>query len=204
MHAKKRSLKLLGFILLVGISAGACSSTPFLRVDYQLPPPSDLLKGVKVFLSYRDLRENKAFLSESAKKALKNFSGDFTLVVVHHDQSGRLLGAYDLSGMLKEAFKQRLENMGIEVSAAPQAELQIEFVLTQFRLDLASRKWTLNMSYQVNLLKDKNVIATETVSGEAERVQLIGNKEAEKLIGELVSDMINRVDLQKMFRQAGL
>ena len=204
MHAKKRSLKLLGLILLVGISAGACSSTPFLRVDYQLPPPSDLLKGVKVFLSYRDLRENKAFLSESAKKALKNFSGDFTLVVVHHDQSGRLLGAYDLSGMLKEAFKQRLENMGIEVSAAPQAELQIEFVLTQFRLDLASRKWTLNMSYQVNLLKDKNVIATETVSGEAERVQLIGNKEAETLIGELVSDMINRLDLQKMFRQAGL
>jgi hypothetical protein len=204
MSAKKRSLKMVGLILLVGISAGACSSSPFLRVDYQLPPPSDLLKGVNVFLTYRDLRENKAFLSESAKNALKDFSGDFTLVVVHHDQSGRLLGAFDLAGMLKEAFKQRLQNMGVEVSTAPQAELQIEFVLTQFRLDLASRKWVLNMNYQVNLLKGKNVIATETVGGEAERLQLIGNKEAETLIGELVSDMLNRVNLQKMFRQAAV
>ena len=60
------------------------------------------------------------------------------------------------------------------------------------------------MSYQTKLLKDGNIILSETVSGKAERYKVVGSREAEKVIGELLTDMINQLDVQQLFRRAGL
>ncbi|UCG04856.1 MAG: hypothetical protein JSV83_13090 [Desulfobacterales bacterium] len=192
--------------LIFFIATGLCCCAPsnLLRVHYQLPPRSDELAGNQIFLSFKDAREKKTMLSESAREALSDFSGNFTLVVGQDAGGEKLLGAYDLDSLLKEAFKQRIEHTGIQVSEKMQLETQIEFVLKQFMLDLQDRKWILTMSYQTNLLKDGNVIISETISGSAERLKMSARRDAEKIIGELISDTINKVNLSELFREAGL
>jgi hypothetical protein len=160
------------------------------------------LQDANVDLIFKDMRKNQAIISRSAKKELRDFSGDFTLVVARENENGKLIGVFDLSSMLKEIFKQRLENTGINVSEEKQLETQIEFVLKEFILDYVDRNWKITMSYQVNLKKESQVVVSESVSGQAERLKVIGNQEADKVIGELITDMVNKIDLQQLFRQA--
>ena len=60
------------------------------------------------------------------------------------------------------------------------------------------------MEYEANLTKDSQIIARETVRGSAERVKIIGSREAEKVVGDLFSDILNRLDIEKLFEQAML
>ena len=68
--------------LVLAFFAGACTPKPFLKVQYQLPSPSSTLEGKKVALAVSDMREKKAFLTENARKSLKDFNGTFSLVVL--------------------------------------------------------------------------------------------------------------------------
>jgi hypothetical protein len=189
--------------LILLIFAGACSSKPFLIVHYQLPSPSDTLAGKEVRPIVFDLRENKAFLSENAKKSIKQFNETYSLVAVNQDGSGNLLGIYEINTLLSELFKQRLTNLGIRVPPPTNdSEYELEINLQDFKLDLAGRKWIMNMSYQANLLKDGRLLAMETVSGSAERVKVMAKSDAEKLMGELMSDMVNKLEMAKLFQQA--
>jgi hypothetical protein len=42
----------------------------------------------------------------------------------------------------------------------------------------------------------------EAVSGSAERLQLLKKNDAEKVLGELLTDMANKLDLVRLFQQA--
>ena len=64
-------------VLFFAFFAGACTSKPFLKVQYQLPSPSSTLEGKKVNLAVSDMRGEKAFLTENAGKSLKNFTKRF-------------------------------------------------------------------------------------------------------------------------------
>jgi hypothetical protein len=44
----------------------------------------------------------------------------------------------------------------------------------------------------------------ETVVGNAERINIIGRKGADTVISEIFTDMLNRVDIVKLFAQAKL
>jgi hypothetical protein len=185
------------------ILTGACSSKPFLIVNYQLPSPTDTLAGKEVSQVIIDKRQSKAFLSESAQKSLREFDETFSLVVLKEDGSGNLLGIYEVDALIDEIFKQRLINIGLQVSAPTgQTEYELEIKLEEFKLDLAGRKWILNMSYQANLLKNGRLRAVESVNGSAERLKVMAKSDAEKLLGELLTDMVNKLDLVKLFQQA--
>ena len=199
--SKRAVLAATALILL--IFAGACSSKPFLIVHYQLPSPSDTLAGKEVRPIVSDLRENKAFLSENAKKSLKQFNETYSLVAIKDDGSGNLLGIYEIDTLISELFKQRLNNLGIRVPPPTHdSEYELEIKLQDFKLDLAGRKWIMKMSYQAILLKDGRLLAMESVSGSAERVKVMGKSDAEKLLGELMSDMVNKLEMAKLFQQA--
>ena len=191
-------------LLIVTAIIGACSSDKqFLIIHYQLPAPSETLAGKKVQLAVTDARADKAFLSDNARKSLLSFNDTFSLVVLKQDGSGNLLGVYDLTALLSQIFSQRITNMGMQVvPTAESADFKLEIKLKEFRLDLASRKWVANMNYQADLLKDGNVRAMETVSGSAERLQLLKKSDAEKVLGELLTDMANKLDLVRLFQQA--
>jgi ABC-type uncharacterized transport system auxiliary subunit len=191
-------------LLIMTILTGACSSDkPFLIVHYQLPAASRALEGQKVSLAVTDIRENKAFLSDSAKKSLMAFKDTYSLVVLKEDGSGNLLGIYDLDALVSEIFRQKLANRGVQVTeSAESADYQLEIKLKEFRLDLANRKWVVNMNYQADLIKNGSVRAMETISGSAERLKVMKKNDAEKVLSELLTDMANKLDLVTLFQQA--
>ena len=202
MRFSTRTMRVAAALILV-IITGACSSKPFLIVHYQLPSSSNALADKPVSPVIIDTREHKAFLSESAKKSLREFDDAFSLVVLKEDGSGNLLGIYEMDTLLLEIFNQKLNNLGMQVpSPNTNTEYELEIKLTEFKLDLAKRKWIVNMNYQASLLKNDRVLAMETVDGSAERLKVTGKSDAEKVLGELLTDMVNKLDMAKLFKQA--
>jgi hypothetical protein len=147
------------------------------------------------------MRNKDVFLTESAKKSLKGFKGSFSLVVLREDGSGNLVGAYDLNSLLIEVFKQRLENDGMQVIAAQDsADPTLVIQLKKLELDLTGRKWIIRMGYQARLEDSGKLLASESINGSAERLKVIGKSDAEKIISELLTDMVNKLDLVKLFQ----
>jgi hypothetical protein len=189
--------------LALAFFAGACAPKPFLKVQYQLPSPSSTLEGKKVALAVSDMRAKKAILTENARKSLKNFNGTFSLVVLREDGSGNLIGAYDLVFLLTEVFQQRLKNEGIQVAAVADNALPgLKIEISKFQLDFAKRKWIVSMNYRAILLDNGTLLSQESVSGEAERLKVTGKSDAEKILGELLTDMVNKLNLVRLFQQA--
>ena len=181
----------------------SCASKPFLKVQYQLPSPSTELTDESLYLEISDRRNDPAFLSTSAKKSLEDFNDTYSLVVLQADGSGNLLGAYDLDSLWRELFNQRLQNEGVTVSPAKDgSKASLEIQIKVFKLDIVDRKWVLHMRYQAGLSKNNTLRAKESVSGSAERLKLLGKHDAEKILGELVTDMVNKLDVAQLFRQA--
>jgi hypothetical protein len=202
MQTYKHALTWLSILAFLAANFWSCAPSNLLRVHYQLPEKSDSLAGKQILLTFKDARETKTMLSKSAREDLRDFTGSFTLVVVQHSGDEKLVGAYDLSALLKEAFKQRLHQSGLQVTEKIQLKHQIEFVLNRFVLDLEARKWILTMSYQTILKENGDLVISESISGTAERVKVVGSRDAEKIISELISDTINKVDIPKLFQQA--
>ena len=203
MRTYKHALTWLCILAFLAAHFWSCASSNLLRVHYQLPKKSDNLAGKQVLLTFKDAREQTTMLSKSAQEGLRDFSGNFTLVIVQDSGDEKLLGAYDLSALLKEAFRQRLHQSGLQVTEKIQLKHHIEFALNHFMLDLETRKWVLTMSYQTILKENGDLVISESVSGTAERVKVVGSRDAEKIISELISDTINKVDIMRLFQQAG-
>ena len=204
MQLFKRISKIVLLIILAGICTTACTDSQFLKVHYQFPPEPETQENITVKLSFTDMRRNKAILSQAARKDLSDFTGNFTLMVGPAEEDGKLLGVYDLESLFKETFRQRLQFAGVKVVEQGDSNAEIEIGLKEFRLDLKTRKWFFNMSYQLNLTQNGKLIASEKITGNAERLKTYGARDANKLISELVTDMINRLDVAAFFRSAGL
>ena len=78
--------------------------------------------------------------------------------------------------------------------------LKIE--VEEFNLDYASRKWIVRMNYRAGLLRNGSLLSREAVSGEAERLKVVGKNDAEKVLSELISDTANKLNLVGLFEQA--
>jgi hypothetical protein len=201
MRTGKRTPLVTAILILLMTTAG-CSSKSFLIVNYQLPSASSTLAGKEMSLVISDIRDDKAFLTESARKSLGDFNDTYSLVVLKEDGSGNLLGVYEIEPLISEIFKQRLNNLGMQVPPpGMKPEYELEIVLKEFKLNLAGQKWVVNMNYQANLLKNGNILAVEAVTGSAERLKVMGKSDAEKVLGELVTDMVNRLDMAKLLKQ---
>jgi hypothetical protein len=183
----------------------ACTGRPYLIVDYQVPTASYQLAGQSVRLQINDLREDPYIFSPRASIEFRDFKERYALAWIMEDRSRILAGEHDLQNLFKEAFKKRLEVIGVSVVSGRQSSAPLfEVDLKEIKIDLQQRKWMANVSYRVSLSKDQNLIAHEKVVGTAERVKIIGRKGADTVISEIFSDMINRVDLIQLFEKAKL
>ena len=201
MISIKPRIRTISIILVVGVLSSFCASRNFLTVNYQLPRESVELKDARVALRVKDVREDPRIVTPSAKKVLKNFTGHFTLIVAQENKDDRLVGAFSLSSMVREIFKHRLENAGVRIVTEEEIDVPIvEIVLKEFKLDLPNRNWVIQMNYQANLIKQGRVVGGETITGSAERLRVISGKNAEKIIGELVSDVVNRLNLNDFLK----
>jgi hypothetical protein len=182
----------------------SCSPIPYLELQYRLPAKSDNLKGKKVYVAVEDVRTSKDMIGRGAREEFENFSGSISLSVARASETGTRVGIYDVPSIFKEAFIRRLQNEGVEV--VPRMEkgtLELSLILQQFLLNLTDRQWTLKMGYEAKLSKDGKVLSRQIVSGEGERMKLLGREQADVLVGEVFTDLVNRVDLNRLFREAG-
>ena len=194
-------IRTVSIILVVGVLSSFCASKNFLAVNYQLPMESVDLQDPRVVLTVKDMREDTRIVTPSAKKALKNFTGHFALIVAQKNKKDTLVGAYSLNSMVREIFYQRLNNAGVQVVTEEDIGIPtVEIVLKEFLLDLANRKWIITMNYQANLIKQDRVVISEKITGSVERLRVISGKNAELLIGDLISDVVNRLNLNEFLQ----
>ena len=194
-------IKAILIIVFIGILSGSCVSKNFLTIKYQLPPQAVEQKEIKVALAVKDTREDPDIATKSAKTVLKNSTENFALIVAQQNNSDKLVGAFSLSSMIKEVFKHRLENAGIVVVSEEDPSIPlIEIVLKEFKLDLQNRKWIITMNYQADLIKQNKIVASQAITGTAERLRIVGSQDAEIVVGELVSDVANKLNLKKLLQ----
>ena len=189
---------LLGSIWVIVAVVGACASKSYIDVNYRLPVASDDLKGKRVFLECRDIRSDKTIFGQNAKDDFKHFTGLFSLSV-NQGEKPFVVGAFDLPSLFKEAFKRRLESSGVDVITQKENTIPaLEIVIQEFRLDLVDRKWVAAIKYDARLSKGDLLLVTKTISGDAERVKVIGLGDAEKVLGEIFTEIVNRFNLGKL------
>ena len=195
------NLKALWMVSLLVPFLTACGTKPILTVNYHLPAAADTLAGLETSVSFHDERSDRSFLSPNARQELEDFSGIFSLVVSRETDGENLVGAYRTPELIMEILSRRLNHAGMRVVPSNSTAFSIELSLKEFYLDLVNRKWTVSMNYQIRLVRDGKLVTQQTVSGSAERARLSGQNDAEKVVGELVSDMINRIDVNMLAEQ---
>jgi hypothetical protein len=191
--------------LLIGIFSSFCAKPSYINVNYRLPVKSDILKGKKVFLKMKDQRSDMVIFGEKAQQEFKYFAGIFSLYLAKGEKDSLLVGPFDLLSLFAEAFKMRMENVGLDVLAKQKEDVPvIEIALQSFFLDLKGRKWEADISYQTRLIQNNTMLATQNISGKAERIKLMGHGAGEKVLGDIFTDIINKLDVNKLFMEAGL
>jgi hypothetical protein len=182
----------------------SCAPIPYLEVEYRMPTKSETLKGQRVYVTVEDARTNKDIIGEGARDEFENFSGNVSFSVARTSGPGTRVGIYDVPSLFRQGFVRRLQNEGVEVAPGVESgTLHLTLVLQRFLLDLTDREWTLKMAYELKLSRDGNVLSRQIVSGDGERLKLIGRDQADVLAGEVFTDLVNRADLNRLFREAG-
>jgi hypothetical protein len=196
---------LFSLVMLMGVWVAGCATKSYININYRLPLSSYDLKGKKVFLQIKDMRSHKAVFSEKAKTKFKNFTGLFLLSLSQKEKNNYVVGAFDFPSLFETAFSRRLENMGIEILTEPkETEPVIEIDLQNFLLDLVDGKWVAQISYEARLMKENQLLAREIISANAKRYKWLSQGDVEKVLGEIFTDLVNNLNLDKLFQQAEL
>ena len=194
----------LAAVMILALAA-ACASSNVLSVKYQLPPPAGETLARSVTIAFVDDRRADAFLTPSARNELEGFAGVYALTVTRPGGDGELKGAYPVDVLFKEVLRYRLENAGVKVvPPGTVADAELKLALKEFQLDFGDRKWGAAVAYTAQLFRNATMASQQTINGSAERTFLMGKSDADKVVGELVSDTINKLDVALLFKQAGL
>ena len=183
----------------------ACSSIAYVQLNDRLPAKANVLEGRKVFLAVEDERKTKEFAGRGVKREFDNFSETLSYSVRKGTEPPLKLGLYDAPSLVKEAFRLRIENEGVEIVPEKKAsQVELVFVLQEFSLDLIDRTWKVRLGYEARLVKNGAVLSKQFATGEAERLKIIGTEQADVVVGDLFADVMNRLNVAKLFRDAGL
>lgn len=182
-----------------------CAGRNYLMVDYRVPEPSDVLKGQVVHLQVEDRRGSASILSPDAAYQFPEFNGTYSLAWVMPNQERILAGEHRLAALFKTVFEKRLEELGINTSETADDSIPVlTIALKHFTLDLQNYKWMADMSYEAVLTQADHPVAKENIHGSAERARIIGRKGADTVVSDIFSDVVNRLDFVKLFRNAAL
>jgi hypothetical protein len=194
---------LIAFVF--GISLLSCSSIPELKVHYQLPPASDQLRGKGLVFVFEDERESKEIFGRGALSEYRGFSGYISFSLSRYGEEGFKIGVFEVPGLFKEGFKRKLQNLDMDVQFdSGSGEPELVIALKEFFLDLVEDRWKARISYDARVMKDGRLRATQTISGEAERLRIYGRSGADALMGELFTDTLNRLNMERLLMEADL
>jgi hypothetical protein len=189
----------LVIITLVTVALVACGGRSYMNVVYQLPEAYQGFPDQPVFLEVSDQRTEADIFTPAAKSAFRHFTGLFSLEVVGANGSSKMAGAYDLAGLFEESLRERFRRQGVTLLDAPQTDAdRLEVTVETFLVDLRKHRWVADLGYTVALHKPSGTVLTEKIRGNAERVKLVGKRDIEKVIGEIFSDSVNRLNLKRL------
>ncbi|MBT8342233.1 MAG: hypothetical protein HKP58_13255, partial [Desulfatitalea sp.] len=161
------------------------------------------LDGLRARVQVKDLRDDKKIFGPTAANDFKQFNDRYHLAWTEADKERLSVGETDLQGLFQEAFEKRLELLGVEIAPYTDDDApQFQILLNTMKIDLKERKWMVQASYEANLSMDNQLVARQIISGSAERVKIVGRKGADTTLSEIFTDVINKLDIVKLFRQA--
>ena len=200
----KKSLFCLVSLFLIAAFFG-CAGRNYLMVDYRVPEPSNALNGQVVKLQVEDRRESPSILSSDAAYQFPEFSGIYSLAWIMPNQERILAGEHQLVALFKTVFEKRLEELGVKTSKAADDSIPVlTIAVKRFALDLQNHKWMADLSCEATLTQADHPKAKENIHGSAERARIIGRKGADTVLSDIFSDVVNRLDFVKLFRNAAL
>jgi hypothetical protein len=189
----------------------SCSSVPMLNVNYTVPDKTSQLSGKAVLLEIKDSRQDKEMFGSGAKEEFLNATETISLSVAEGSEKGFKVGMFPLPDLMKRIFKERLNGLGMRVVTDKDktgAEPKVVIDIKAFKLELTpgtiKRNWKASMTYGVEISTNGKTLAGTTITGQSERLRIIGKKEADSLASDLITDLVNRLDVQALFKQAGL
>lgn len=181
----------------------SCAQKPYIDVGLLLPPAYHSLAQHTVFIETHDLRGDAPIFNPRAQEQFSNFTGLFALILEGPDNQHTVLGAYQLPLLFETAMAQRLLNLGATIADNPAADaLVLHLTIDRFTIHLVDRKWMTDIGYEAALSQNGRQLARERIIGSAQRAQIMGRIGAEKVIGEIFTEMINRLDMEALFKQA--
>ena len=191
--------------LISALTFSGCAGRKYLMVDYQVPAKTLRLEGQRVRFEVQNRRESQEVLSPEAAYEFPEFSGIYSLAWVISGQERVLAGEHHLDQLFRITFIKRLASMGISIVDDHDATVPLLTIqLKQFQIDLQNREWQARMSYDAILSAEGHPTSRQNVRGSAERVRIIGRKGADTVLSEIFSDVVNRLDLIKLFEGAEL
>ncbi len=204
MKPEKKYVSFAVMICLVLIMLTACAKPYHFYVKYDVSESMDQSLEKKVYLKVIDGRQTKDFLSEAARNEFDLWDGTFALYYSEKKPKSAV-DTYSLTALIQTIMAQRLESKGIMVVDQKSADLpSLEMTLKKLYLELQDRTWVSDISYEVKLSSNNLKTGRETVSGKAERTKVMGRGAGETLVSEILTDTINRLDIDKLFKNAGL
>ena len=203
-----RRYETLLWIVVIPLALGflvRCASIPELQVLYKMPQSTFRLKGKEVRLEIYDSRPSKKLFTPAASREFGVFTGNLSYSFARYNEKGFKIGVFSLQEVLEKSFIKRLEADGLKVVSDKDSGLpKLVVVIEKLHLDYASRRWIAEMAYEVKITKGGRVLASQHLSGKVERTKLLGRKGADAVISELLTEMVNRLDVAKLLAQAHL
>lgn len=205
MHSSQRQA-IVALLLFTAVAAlSGCASTDYLPVRYQLPQPAASLAGRQAALEVVDQRSRGDIFGPTMRETFRHFTGNFALRVAQGDERGVLLGPVDLTGLFRKAMMERLDAAGVKVVDGASLDApRMRVILTRFLLDHDLTRWIAQVDYRVELSGPDARRATQNISATEERLRLPGSRDAERVLSDVFTVTINRLDLAKLFADAGV
>jgi len=191
-------------VLMLFFLCAACASIPYISVNYRIPVSTSTLQGQELALVTVDERKSKEIIGPGARNDYRNYGGDISYSLTKSGGSTFKIGVFEAPVLLGEAMKAKLKNQGVHVVSKPgESDLLMELALKEFSLDLVNREWQFQMSYEARLVREGRVLSRQEIAGQAERGKILQRREADRVVEELFTDLVNRFDLERLLQKGG-
>ncbi len=177
----------------------ACATISKLEVTYNTMPKSNTLEGKEIYFAFIDKRANKDIIGNGAKRVYKNFSGNINYFLSKVEKERFLVGIYDIETLFNKTFTLYLENMGLQLLPERKEGIpELAINLYDFTLDLSGRRWIAKIDYEVEFTQEGNVL-TRRFKGQSEKFRISRLKQAHQVMSETFNDMVNKLDVKRLF-----
>lgn len=189
---------------ILGLLMACATPQTYLTVGFRVPVATGELAGQNVRLAVTDDRTRPDVLSPAAAGKLAGFRDRYQLIWMAGDEDRRPGGYHNLANLFRAAFERRLLQLGVAAVPGSKPEVPVLAVsIREFWVDLADRRWVAGIGYEAALSLADGTRVSETITGSAERMRIVGREGLDELLADIFSTLINRADIRRLFEKAG-